>query len=81
MADMVGVFAAIDAAEQVRRSLDRTDFSDASERTWVRFEVAMLRHWAEALREHAGGYVALGEGLADFADGCERRLAEMVPSP
>lgn len=80
MVEMVGVLAAIEAAEQVRGLLDRTDLSDASERTWVRFEVAMLRHWAEALCGHAGGYVALGEGLADFADGCERMLAAMVPS-
>jgi hypothetical protein len=75
------VLGAIEAVEQVRRLLDRTDLSDASAHTWVRYEVAMLRHWAEALRERPSDYVALGEGLAEFADGCERTLAAMVPCP
>jgi hypothetical protein len=80
MAELVEVFAAIDAVEQVRRLLDRVDVSDATAQTWARYEVAMLRHWAEALRGRTSDYGALGEGLADFADTCDQMLAVPVCS-
>ena len=75
MLEPVEVFVAIEAGEEVRRLLDRTDLSDAATRTWVRYEVAMLGHWAAELRDRPGDFVALGEGLAEFAANCERRLA------
>lgn len=78
--ELVEVFAAIDAVEQVRRLLDRIDVSDDTARTWARYEVAMLRHWAETLRDRTCDYVALGEGLADFAGACDRMLAVPVCS-
>lgn len=80
MLELVEVFAAIEAVEEARRLLDRVDISDATAHSWARHEVAMLRHWAEALRDRTSDYVALGEGLADFADACDRMLAAMVCS-
>jgi hypothetical protein len=75
MVEPVEVFAAIEAGDEVRRLLDGSDLSDAATHTWVRYEVTMLSHWAIAARDHPGGYVALGEGLAAFAESCEQMLA------
>jgi hypothetical protein len=75
MVEPLEVVEAIEATEEVRRLLDQADLTDASAYTWARYEVAMLRHWADALRDSASDYPALGEGLADFADNCDRRLA------
>ncbi len=76
----VEVVAAIESAAEVRRRLEQVDLDEPGERSWARYEVALLEHWAAQLREGLD-YPALGEGLAGFARRCADTLAASEREP
>lgn len=68
------LFFALDSALFLRHEVDGFETGSETERTQLRQELAMLRHWLETADSGFDEYQALGEALVDFADSMQRRF-------
>ncbi|MBE9375510.1 hypothetical protein IQ251_13740 [Saccharopolyspora sp. HNM0983] len=74
-ASLLPVLTALETARSVRLEVDALEFSDADEVSRVRHQVAMLRHWLQLGHAEGVEYSALLDGLDEFAERTDARLA------